>query len=515
MIDKNFFNKKYKFYKKKKNSLGNLLFVDRERIDTLFQLSIFSLALSNKFKLNTTILTDQKPNSMIINTYIKLGYNNFVSGFSKKKIFLNPFLLLVSLYYFTASLIKIKFNGFNWLINKFDINDILIGDLIYDTNIRYEQRFINPKLDFYFLKIHFTSIFRFLIIQKYLKKLKIKKILIGTETGSRNHGLTLRIGTKLGIKNYAYFRLSKNGVSIISYDKNYYKNGIDCISLKKFNHISSKISQKKVNNFYKNRIKFNTTNWYTNHDYVISNQNSIKGYEFLKHLQKEKKKKFLFASHAFADAPHAPGKFIFNDYYEQFTETLKFAYKSNENVIWIFKNHPNSRLYGEKKIFKDLISKYKKDNIFLCPERVPVQDLLEVCDVVITGRGTIGIEFACLGKKVVTAGSSPYSKIAIAYEAKNKTSYFKYIDDIIKFQNFKKSKKIEINAKKLLYIFENSLNVQTISTKDLSKDKKYKIFLNSIHTKNFKRNSTFLLFNKILQNGITNSEIYKKLIKII
>ena len=161
------------------------------------------------------------------------------------------------------------------------------------------------------------------------------------------------------------------------------------------------------------------------------------------------------------------------------------------------------------------MSSFHLTNIFLCPEGVPVQDLLEVCDVVITGRGTIGIEFACLGKKVVTAGSSPYSKIAIAYEAKNKTSYFKYIYDIIKFQNFKKSKKIEINAKKLLYIFENSLNVQTIKIKDLSKDKKYKTFLNSIHTKNFKRNSIFISFNKILQNGITNSEIYKKLTKII
>ena len=66
----------------------------------------------------------------------------------QKKIFLNPFLLLISLYYFTVSLIKIKINGFNWLINKFDINDILIGDLIHDTNIRYGQRFIN-KLDFF------------------------------------------------------------------------------------------------------------------------------------------------------------------------------------------------------------------------------------------------------------------------------------------------------------------------------------------------------------------------------
>ena len=79
----------------------------------------------------------------------------------------------------------------------------------------------------------------------------------------------------------------------------------------------------------------------------------------------------------------------------------------------------------------------------------------------------------------------------------------------------KNQKKVEINAKKLLYIFENSLNVRTIKNKDLSKDKKYKTFLNSIYTKNFKRNSIFLLFSKILQNGITNSEIYRRLIKII
>ena len=31
----------------------------------------------------------------------------------------------------------------------------------------------------------------------------------------------------------------------------------------------------------------------------------------------------------FEDAPHASGKFIFNDYYQQFVETLKFAYKSD------------------------------------------------------------------------------------------------------------------------------------------------------------------------------------------
>ena len=84
-------------------------------------------------------------------------------------------------------------------------------------------------------------------------------------------------------------------------------------------------------------------------DYKYSNLSNSKSDEYLKSLSKNKKKKILFASHAFADAPHASGTFIFKDYYEQFVETLKFAYNSSDTNLWIFKNHPNSRLYGEKK----------------------------------------------------------------------------------------------------------------------------------------------------------------------
>ena len=60
MFIKNFLRKNYDFYKNKKSNNGTLLFVDRERIDTLFHQSILSLAISNKFNLNTVILTDQK-----------------------------------------------------------------------------------------------------------------------------------------------------------------------------------------------------------------------------------------------------------------------------------------------------------------------------------------------------------------------------------------------------------------------------------------------------------------------
>ena len=69
--------------------------------------------------------------------------------------------------------------------------------------------------------------------------------------------------------------------------------------------------------------------------------------------------------------------------------------------------------------------------------------------------------------------------------------------------------------KKLLYIFENSLNLRTIKIESFSKQSKFRKFLNLIHTKNFNQNNVFYYYKDILENGVLNSEIYNKLIKII
>ena len=135
------------------------------------------------------------------------------------KILSEPLMLFSSLNYFFYSIIKTYFNGFDWFINKFKINNIIIGDLIYDTNIRYKHRFIKPKIDLYFLKILLTSIYRFFIIKNYIENNNVKKIVIGTETGSRNHGIALRISSHLTIKNYSESRIGKYGISLISQKK--------------------------------------------------------------------------------------------------------------------------------------------------------------------------------------------------------------------------------------------------------------------------------------------------------
>ena len=109
---KKIFKEKFKFYTHRNKLENNLLFVDRERIDTIFDFSILSLAISNKYKLNTVILSDQNKNSLIEKTYRKLGYNKFINGFSINKIFTEPIILLKSILYFFYSFF---FHLFFWL----------------------------------------------------------------------------------------------------------------------------------------------------------------------------------------------------------------------------------------------------------------------------------------------------------------------------------------------------------------------------------------------------------------
>ena len=74
---------------------------------------------------------------------------------------------------------------------------------------------------------------------------------------------------------------------------------------------------REINRFYNQRKKFQTKNLLTYNDYVRANKNLNLKSDFLVSLKKNKNKKILFAAHAFFDAPHIFGKFVFNDYYHQ------------------------------------------------------------------------------------------------------------------------------------------------------------------------------------------------------
>ena len=250
-------------------------------------------------------------------------------------------------------------------------------------------------------------------------------------------------------------------------------------------------------------------------DYKIANLYNKRSNTFINFLSKSSKTKILFASHAFADAPHAPGKFVFNDYFEQFTKTLNFAHNYDDQNLWIFKPHPNSRILDERKIFKKQFFNNKKNNILLCPDNIPIQKLLDSCDVVITGRGTIGMEFAALGKKVIIAGSAPYSDLNIALQARSKKEYFNFLKNIKKITNTKNSNQIKKISRQLIYILENSLHNEKITIDELYNDRNYVNYLKIFSRKNLLQKTIFQNLDIISKNNILKSAVYKKLFKIV
>ena len=333
-----------------------ILLVDRERTDAIGINSILTLAIAEKYKLKPFILTDKKKISDHINIYKKCGFKNFLVGINKFQYFRFPLIFLLSFLESINAIKNIFKKGFFWFINNYKTNEILIGDLIYDTYIRFDHRYINPKVSFYLFKIIFISTFRTYIICKYLKKHKFEKIVIGTECYSFNSGIALRISIFKNIKNYTIIGYQEGQIRVVSYNKNHIQFGLDSIKktdlLKRF--YTLKVSKKKILNFYEKRKILKTKNYYSGSSFLKAN---VQKYDYLNSENKIKNfkgKKVLFALHAMSDAVHSLGlNFIFDDYCDQLRKTLEFVIKNDDKNLWIIRPHPSSKTYNE--MFKYLI----------------------------------------------------------------------------------------------------------------------------------------------------------------
>jgi len=146
---------------------------------------------------------------------------------------------------------------------------------------------------------------------------------------------------------------------------------------------------------------------------------------------------------------------VFEGYFSQLKDTLNFIDENEiKNVLWLVRPHPLSKDYQEVGIVENLVKKINNKNIILCPKSISTQNLLEICDHVITTRGTIGLEFACYGKCPIIAGISSYSKLNIALEPKNKNKYFLLLKQIKKLP--KLNKKQVLKARQALYFIEKT-----------------------------------------------------------
>ena len=471
IYQKKFFNSNFNFYKENKITNKNLLFVDRQRLDTAIQNSILTLSICEKKKFKAFILSDEDEDSLIIKIYKHLGFNKFLIGFNFKIFFTNQFLLVKSILLSLICIVNIHFKGFEWLIKNYKTNNVLIGDLIYDTNIRFSHRYQKPYIDNYFIKLLIKSTFRALIIFKYFNNYNFQAVIVGTEPYSYNSGIALRIAVCKNIDNFTISGHETLFLCLNSYNKQIFNSGIFNIrgqNFKKFTGL--KISDKKLNSFYKKRLSGKTKKLYTTGIHKkINISKKQKDYEivFFNRLKKINKKKVLYASHTFSDAVHITGvNYIFKDFYEQLECTLKFL-KNNQDCYWIFRPHPQSDYYGEEKIFKKTIQSYKLKNAIYCPSYIEMKKLRKYSDYLVTGMGTAAVEFNAESKKSIICGYAPYSGLGISCHAKSKKKYYHLI------KNFNKMMMKEKNFLKMLSvrIMRNYLNLDLVTCQCLNSNK--------------------------------------------
>ena len=432
--------------------------------------------------------------------YLSEEKNNLIITFrySLKFLLKNYKILFKSIYLTFKNIFFLKLRGFEWLKNNLIIDNINIGDLFIDTYNRFHLNFIKRKINLYLITILFRSIFKTLKIKKIIFDKKINLIISHNSGYTNNNTLSVKIGLKHKIPT----------IQPIFNDYIFWTN--DKIKYGYYNLRKDRFLKKKIKNYSLNKIEKYFKERYSkvnggNYTYKLDLNDATSGDDNLETIIEKKKmyeKIVLIAPHAFSDASHETANdLIFLDYYEHLFETLKFISSNQKlnNILWIVRPHPASKRYNEEGIVEGIVKNLNKKNILLSP-KISTAKILELSDVVITSRGTIGLEALCFGKNAIIAGSSVYSGYNFILHQKNKHSYFNILK---KIKNLKKiNKKQIILSKKLLYYLEfDSPNIEDMQK--YNNTFAYKIDL--IHNKIYKKNR--IKYDLALQSKLKEDNI--------
>jgi hypothetical protein len=140
----------------------------------------------------------------------------------------------------------------------------------------------------------------------------------------------------------------------------------------------------------------------------------------------------IFA-HVLWDASLFFGVDLFQNYSDWLVETVRCAV-ARDNMNWIVKAHPSNVFRtkhgdvtgecSELELLREAFTTLPRHVSVLRPETdISTPSLYRFADVGITVRGTPGIEMACFGKAVLTAGTSAYSELGFTVDSSSREEY--------------------------------------------------------------------------------------------
>ena len=339
-------------------------------------------------------------------------------------------------------------------ILKIKLNNILVGDLIYDSYIRYRSK---PTVDiedtFFLKKLLFKSISNLALYNYLYKKFDIES-LFTVYCVYLNFGLAVRFFLSKNVSVYSWSTFAHNLKKIDSkfpYDENvlgFKKKFLNLKNKKK----KIKFARDELNKKFKNKLDISLQ-----FAQPILNINK-KSLEYLKNINIYG----VVFLHCFNDSAHYYGtKTIFCDHYDWAVFTLDLIKKNNLKIG--VKTHPYA-LPESKKIFAKLKLKYK--SLVWLPEYVANIDIIKNPNInfFISNQGSILYEAAYFGKTSISSGVNRTSSYNFSYNPKNVSEYKKLLLNLKKI-NIKKKNKLEICQIYYLSFMDNKNILNTIVEK--------------------------------------------------
>ena len=349
---------------------------------------------------------------------------------------------------------------------------------LWDTSL---VSVINKKINVNFFDIFISSLrINFKVYeQKILKKNNIIMAFLGhTVYESRSILACLRVycSNILCHSKYSFYFNKKNKDSHWSF-----------VSKEIFNKVNKTVNKKKIENYFKLRIKGGGKYEDSRRAALIKN-NFGKNFIYPENV---------IMLHIFHDSPFAliDKNRIFIDYFDWIKNTFKILTQSREK--WSIRLHPSYKKWGEDQhlILNKFINQTKinRDKIFIDDNFTSNTFLFKNIKRLVTYNGTSHLEAATFGNKPIVISEVTLSSFnkALVLKPRNLEEYKKMLLMPSGSNNFKLKKNFVFLSKKLLFIRENYLKFQdnlkgiTVYRGDSQhiKDKDYKIMNSSIKNK--------------------------------
>ena len=359
-----------------------------------------------------------------------------------------------------------KNNNINFL--NFKINNLVIGDLLYDTYLKFRSEMTLNINDTYVKKLLLISRNIINSISEIYKKKKFEYYFTSFSSYI-HHGIPCRYFLDKKVKVYSYGSIHSYAKKLSIKDSLHNDNFVNLkknfLKLKDKN-VKIQIAKRQIVKKFRGKDEISSIYLGTNNPYKKNlrffNDKKIKGVLFL---------------HDFFDAPHDRGeKHLFADYYLWADFTMNCIVSHNLEIA--VKPHPN-QVIENVKVINFLKKKYPQ--IYWIDINVNNLNLINKIDFGISINGSILYELAFFNKIGISASTNPTTSFKVFKDPRTIKEYEYFL---LNPEKARIKKKTKIEACKLYYSYFLNNN------EDLGTDA-HKFNLNKLN-----RNSSYDFFLK-------------------